>query len=123
MYKTYLANSFSIQMVREYSKGKPINVNMGIISLEEVKRIINKPDEEIVSCIGHQDTARFVSSMLGIDVPCNRTSIDLKDILHDSLIVFQIVGGRLPEGCTTLPEGIEIEIWLVTIETRDTRFD
>lgn len=61
-----------------------------------------------VSIVGHPDTA----AVLGVKF--NRVSVKLNK--GDVLYVAQIVGGRLPEGCTTLPEGFTFKFLKVTIE-------
>ena len=99
--KAFLGNAFSLQMVAPSA----------IITSEECL-----PEEvplEVVSVIGHKDTAAVVSSILGREVPCNRTSISLGD--GDVLYVAQLMGGRLPEGATKLPEGFSLEFRKVTV--------
>ena len=73
------------------------------------------PDEiptDVESAIGHQDTAKVVSSMLGFEVKPNRVSIKMSE--SDVLYVAQYTGPRLPEGATTLPEGASLEFFEVT---------
>lgn len=55
----------------------------------------------VESCVGHADTA----AMLG--VPMCRVSVTLQP--GDILWVAQLMGGRLPEGTTTLPEGASVQ--------------
>lgn len=101
--KVYLGNAFSLQMVADNA----------IICKVEVS-----PEEiptEAVSIIGHADTAAVVGSILGRDVPCNRASVILSD--EDVLYVAQVVGGRLPEGATTIPDGMEIKFYRITVRT------
>ena len=101
--KMYLGNAFSLQMVADNA----------IICKVEVA-----PEEipaEAESIIGHADTATVVSSILGRDTPCNRASVMLSD--EDELYVAQIVGGRLPEGATTIPSGMEIKFYRITVRT------
>lgn len=96
MANTYLGNAFSLQMVAFSSYQ---------LSVQEVE-----PTEvgasDFVSCIGHIDTAAVVSSIIGKEVPMNRINVSLEK--GDTLYVAQVVGGRLPEGTTTLPEGFKI---------------
>jgi hypothetical protein len=68
---------------------------------------------EIVSAIGHADTAAVISSMLEMPLPANRISVKLGP--DDGLLVAQLTGPRLPEGTTTLPEGAHIEFWIVSV--------
>lgn len=53
------------------------------------------------SFVGHKDLA----NMLGVSF--NRENLTLVE--GDVLYVAQVVGGRLPEGTTELPEGVKIE--------------
>ena len=101
--KVYIGNAFSLQMVADNA----------IIAKVEVS-----PEEiptEAVSIIGHKDTATVVSTILGREVPCNRESVMLSD--EDVLYVAQVVGGRLPEEATTIPDGMEIKFYRITVRT------
>lgn len=62
----------------------------------------------VVSIVGHADTARI----LGVNV--NRQSIILNP--DDVLYVAQLMGGRLSEGATKLPEDAHFEWIRVSIE-------
>jgi len=97
----YLSNAFSLQMCSENA-----TICKERISAEDIPA-------DSHSCVGHADTAAVLSKMLGHDVPMNRENIvlDLGDILY----VAQVVGGRLPEGATTLPEGVEIRFYRITV--------
>lgn len=91
----YIANAFSLQML-SLEKAQTI----------EVTPVDNFP-ADCVSAVGHTDTAR----VLGVE--CNRINIELTE--SDELYVAQVVGGRLPEGATQLPEGVQIKIVRVRI--------
>lgn len=97
----YLANSFSLQM---------LNLNMVStvvttpLTEEEVKEILS---QGFVSAVGHADTANVLTTTLGLNIPMNRINISLTP--GDVLVVAQLVGGRLPEGSTTLPEGFSFK--------------
>jgi hypothetical protein len=90
----YLGNAFSLQMCKEF----PANISV---------ETINEIPTDCVSVVGHQDLA----NILGVSM--NRQSIKLEG--GDSLIVAQVMGGRLPEGTTVLPEGVSIELLHVTV--------
>ena len=99
--KKFLTNAFSIQMLQ---KG-------GVVSFEEIT-----PEDipaDVVSAVGHADTAAVLSNLLGFEVPMNRINIALDE--NTELYVAQLVGGRLPEGATTLPEGFSFKFYRVTI--------
>ena len=89
----YLLNAFSLQMVET-----PCTV-----SLQEV----NELPAGLVSAVGHADTA----AVLG--VPMNRVNVRLQK--GDVAYVAQLMGGRLPEGSTTLPEGYSFKFVKVTV--------
>ena len=91
----YLLNAFSLQMVQY-----PCT-----ISVEEVREL--PPVADLQSAVGHQDTA----NVLG--VPMNRANVKLAQ--GDVAYVAQLVGGRLPEGSTTLPEGFSFKFLKVTV--------
>ena len=66
---------------------------------------------DIVSAIGHENTAALFSEALGMSLGTNRVSIKLDD--NAIALIGQYVGPRLPEGTTELPEGARIEWWVV----------
>lgn len=88
----YVANAFSLGMVPRELLGK---VRLSPCDCPDVSGL--------VSCVGHADTA----AMLGVEM--RRVSVTLQP--GDVLYVAQLAGGRLPEGCTTLPEGFRFE-WI-----------
>lgn len=47
-------------------------------------------------------------------MPCNRQSVTVDAVTE--LYVAQVVGGRLPEGTITLPDGYTIKFFKVEIE-------
>lgn len=91
-----LLNAFSLQMLDEF----PCKLNIEDIDESEI-------NDNIYSVIGHQDTA----NVLG--VPMRRINIRLHK--GDTAYVAQLVGGRLPEGCTTLPEGFSFKFFKIEI--------
>jgi len=83
----YVANAFSLSMLTP-----PATVKVTEVSEEEVKRVIANG---FTSAIGHDATAKIISTQLGVQVPVNRVAIQLKP--GDLLLVFQLLT-RLPEG-------------------------
>ena len=105
---TYITNAFSIQMIANIiMKGGVSVIFEEIFDLEEIK------EAETISAVGHPDTAAVISDLLGKEVPANRISISLEK--GDVLYVAQLLGGRLPEGCKSLPEGFQMKFYKVTI--------
>lgn len=99
--KKFLTNAFSIQMLQ----------NGGVVRFEEIS--LEDIPADVVSAIGHADTAAVLSNLLGFEVPMNRTSVTLDG--DTELFVAQLMGGRLPEGATTLPEGFKFKFFRVKI--------
>lgn len=93
----YIGNAFSLQMISTF----PTSINIEECSKEEALASDN------LSVVGHPDTARVLG------VKFNSISMQLKK--GDVLYVAQVVGGRLPEGYTTLPEGFKLKFLKVTI--------
>lgn len=91
----FLCNAFSLQMLECFPAS---------ISVQEVAEL----PEGLTSAIGHQDTA----NVLG--VPMNRVNVRLSK--GDTVYVAQLVGGRLPEGSTTLPEGFSFKFLKIDIQ-------
>ena len=91
--KMYLLNAFSLQMV-----DVPC-----CCEFSEVDALPNG----LTSAVGHADTA------VVLGVACNRVNIHLS--AGDTAYVAQLVGGRLPEGSTTLPEGFKFKFIKVTV--------
>jgi hypothetical protein len=92
----YLLNAFSLQMVET-----PVSVKFSEIEVNELPK-------ELTSAIGHADTA----AVLGVE--CNRINVKLAK--GDTAYVAQLMGGRLPEGSTTLPEGFHFKFIKVDVE-------
>lgn len=94
----FVNNAFSLQMLNEDCKLK-------------IKHINNKEFEtakqKAVSVVGHKETAQI----LGLEY--NRANITLES--GDTLYVAQLTGGRLPEGCTELPDGYEFKYLKVDV--------
>lgn len=99
----YLANAFSLQMLDADS----CTVRVETLAPEAVSAALNQ-GEPWQSVVGHADTAAVFSAALAEDVAHNRANVTLRP--GDVLLVGQITGGRLPEGATTLPEGVRI-VW------------
>lgn len=101
----FLGNAFSLQML-DLSKGT-YDVSVKPVLKSEIFEDDGTLRPGIVSAIGHQDTA----NVLG--VPFNRINVRLEP--EDVLYVAQLTGGRLPEGCTTLPDGFEFRFVKVEV--------
>lgn len=107
MKKLVIANAFSINMLSEFPN--PVNIRFTKISLGLAKQLAQ--DCEILSVVGHADTANVFSDVLGKEVPHNRVNYTWDD---SSILLVGQVKGRLPEGCSTLPKDVFIEWYNIT---------
>lgn len=103
-----LFNAFSIQMIDIEDVA---NVEFKAINKEEAARLLSNSVE---SYIGHVDTAAVVSDILDIEVECQRRFGHIDK--GEAAVVAQVVGGRLPEGCTKLPENMAIKFFRVEVK-------
>ena len=90
----YIANAFSLQMLGAMAHP--------YIEVEQIPELSKEDKAACMSVVGHLDTAR----VLGVEF--NRASLTIQK--GDVLFVAQLVGGRLPEGATTLPKGAHF-VW------------
>lgn len=102
----YLANAFSLQMVAAEA-----TITVTPAEAGEVAAALKGAAHTLA--VGHADTAAVVSGLLGMPVPAARVNIALEP--GDVLYVAQVMGGRLPEGATTLPEGFRMEFRRVEV--------
>lgn len=108
----YIANSFSLGMLsmwRLRQDGAGVLVKP-VKDPKEFLRVAEEQGENILSCVGHRDTARLFSEALGREIPVNRVSLTLGP--EDVLLVGQYVGERLREGTTELPGDSPPLIWV-----------
>ena len=104
-----IANAFSINMINQF----PCDVHFQEISKESAIELIQSNNSEIDSYIGHEDTAFVLSDELNISIPVKRQSLLLKK--NEQMLVAQLIGDRLPEGTTKLPENFKFKYFLVKI--------
>jgi len=95
----YVANAFSFQMIRDP------NCLLAVHELQ--KEEFEKLTEGVLSVVGHEDLAHVLG------VKYNRENLVLNK--GDTLYVAQVIGGRLPEGATELPEGFGLKFYCMKI--------
>ena len=97
----FILNAFSLNMIVG---------NADVVVREITQAAAASLAATCTSAVGHADTAAVFSAVLGVEIPCNRATVALKD--GDVALVGQYSGPRLAEGATSLPEGATIK-WLV----------
>lgn len=75
------------------AEGEEALVRIRPLSAEEAAGLLR--GEEFISAVGHEGTARFLSRVLGLEVPANRLQVFLGP--GDRAVRF-LLGKRLPEG-------------------------
>jgi hypothetical protein len=103
-----IANAFSLNMLQTLSLAQ--NISITPLTESKVKEILSGG---VDSAVGHADTAKVFSTILGIEIPIARKTVSLHK--GDSVIVGQYRGPRLPEGAKELPVGSTIEWVMLTI--------
>ena len=104
MNKILISNAFSLNMLMSMTS---------TIQTEEltIPQTVEALGNGFESAMGH--STELVSSILGMDIPQNRTSNKIDN--GESVIVAQYVGPRLPEGAVELPEGASLKFIKVTV--------
>ena len=105
--RVVIANAFSLNML-DLSEGLT-DLEVYATSAELVREEISIAEEcggEVVSIVGHADTAALLSAEIGREVQTNRVSYTMDP--DDVLLVGQYQGPRLPEGTKELPAGAKI---------------
>lgn len=90
------------------------------ITIDQALKIIGCADE-LVGAVGHADTAGLIASALNLATVQvhGRITVRLRggpDGLWadaEKALIGAYTGPRLPEGCTTLPEGAVLEWWVI----------
>ena len=99
-----VTNAFSINMLNDAA-----DLRFMRITAQSAAELLEL--EHWRSCVGHADTARVMSAVLGTEIPANRVTVNYDGT--EKMLVGQYKGPRLPEGATELPQGAHIEWWLV----------
>ena len=98
-----LCNAFALKMADPENK-LVVAFESEALTEDEAKALDLK---ELESFVGHEDTA----AVLGVEFRRKALSLHEGDVFY----VAEVMGVRLPEGCTTLPEGFKLMFKRVTI--------
>lgn len=131
--KVYICNAFSLSMLDRATQDShwedpsvrrpsPLKDPIQILKMLELISFNENQKFEIISAVGHKDTARIISSILNMELKENRISIRLRgynnDPNSDVALIAQIVKSdgspyRLLPGATELPADAVIEWWYI----------
>jgi predicted membrane chloride channel (bestrophin family) len=87
--RVVLANAFSLSML----SATETTLRVREITADEVKKLLSSSEFE--SAVGHEDTARLLTKLLGVEVRAERKQVTID--ANTILVVFQLLS-RLPEG-------------------------
>lgn len=111
--KIYICNAFSLGMLDRETQRHAATQRRPYPVDDPVQYLRHWEAEgmDILSVVGHANTAAIFSDALGMKIATNRETISLTE--GDFALVGQYMGPRLEEGATTLPEGARIEWWYI----------
>ena len=82
------------------------------ISVQEATNLLR--NNEFISAIGHEGTARLLSRLLGIEIKTNRITVYMK---RGDVGIHFFLKRRLPEGAVLTEEELkQLDYWLVLSE-------
>jgi hypothetical protein len=107
MGKLYLLSTGFVPVAEEELE-KGVDILQYKISVDAAKNLLK---QGFISAVGHESTAKFMSQILGMDIPVNRTAVWLR--VGDRAIGF-VLKVRLPEGKVLTEEELkQIPFYLV----------
>lgn len=102
-----VSNAFSLNMLNS-----GVDLRFRKIDLEKAREIVKR--HEIISVVGHESTARFLTEVLGVPIVMNRTEYKFNE--NEDVILVAQIKTRLPEGKILDKEELKkvaVEFWLV----------
>lgn len=80
-----------------YILNSPIITSYGVYNYQKltVEQVTSLLQDDFISAIGHEGTAKLLSRIVGVEIPVNRVQISME--VGDLAIVFRVLQ-RLPEG-------------------------
>lgn len=105
MSKIYVGNAFSLQMVSNLlDSGFIVTPEISAVDSVTIAQVLHR--NNFISCVGHEDTSKLITSILGVEVEPQRINVSLS--IGDILYVCQVVGGQLPEGVSLKWYSVEL---------------
>jgi len=112
----YVCNAFSLSMLDREATQTRARIPIPVADTTEAVRRLRewrKAGREVVSAVGHRDTAVILSALLLGEIPSTPDRITVKLGMGDVALIAQLTGPRPPEGSTTLPQGAAFEWWII----------
>jgi hypothetical protein len=96
----------------DFDKTQSANIKLIKINVEEAKEILKNND--FVSAVGHEGTAKVLSQLLGIEIPTNRITVFFN---KGDIGIHFFLKQRLPEGKVLSEQELkQLQFWLVKSE-------
>jgi hypothetical protein len=96
----------------DFDKNRSVNIKLTKITIEEAKQILKNND--FVSAVGHEGTAKVLSQLLDIEIPANRITIFFN---KGDVGIHFFLKQRLPEGKILSSEELaKLDFWLIKSE-------
>ena len=106
----YVLNTLIVPV--DFDRTKSVTVNMVKIDAKEASEIFKRCG--FASAVGHEGTARVMSSLFGVEIPVCRVSVFLR---KGDMAIHFFMKERLPEGKVLSEEEIKkLPFWLVLSE-------
>jgi len=96
----YIVNSISLQMINGAKEGA---FEFKQISADEVVEMLSR--NKYLSCIGHEDTAKYLSELLGVELIHNPLTLRVEN--GAQMIVCQYCKGRLRKNISFTPDAFK----------------
>ena len=104
--RIYVLNTLIVPI--QFDKYSKANILLEKISIEEAKQILQN---NFISAIGHEATAKLLSLLLNVNIPVNRASIYFE---KGDIGIHFYLKQRLPEGKVLSEEELKtLDFWLV----------
>jgi hypothetical protein len=110
MSKIYVLNTLIVPI--DFDKHRYIYVKFSKTTVEDVRQILQ--NNEFISAVGHEGTAKLLSQLLGIPIPTNRITIFLE---KGDMGIHFFLKRRIEEGKVLSEEELKtLDFWLIRSE-------
>jgi len=102
----YLFNTVAVPI--DFDEWDEVKIVLRRITVQEARDLMK---EGFISAVGHESTAKILSQILGIDVPCERRTVFMEP---GDIGIHFFLKSRVPEGRVLTEEEMkDLPYWLV----------